>query len=64
MSLTEYFLHIGVAGAAGELHEIQRLAAADPELTEIQRQQVAEAVGRRFSQPNAAALPVAAPRWG
>lgn len=64
MSRTEYILHIGVAGSAGELHEIRRMAAVDPQLTEQQRQEVADAVGRRFSALNRAALPNPVTRWG
>lgn len=64
MTSTFYSLRIQDATAAAELHQLRRESAVDPELTEAQRQQVAEAVYRRFGQLNAAALPVQTPRWG
>lgn len=63
MSVTEYGLHLQVANTAAELHQLSRLAATDSELTEKQRQQVADAIGKRFAQLNAAALPVKPGRW-
>ena len=63
MSRTEYILHIGVAGTARELHELRRLAASDAQLHPNHRNDVNDAIGKRFAELNATTVGTPQPRW-
>jgi hypothetical protein len=63
VSKTEYLLHVSAAGSAAELHEISRMAAADPALTPADYITVRGEVGKRFSALNAQTVGTPAPRW-
>jgi hypothetical protein len=63
MSIIEYHLHIRVAGTAGELHDLRRLAAADPDLTKAQAATIPGIIDRRFSALNARTIGKQTPRW-
>ena len=63
MSAIEYSLQVQVAATGGELHDIRKLSAADPELTRAEQEDVSDLIHRRFSAINLAATGTPKPRW-
>lgn len=63
MSRTEYFLQVQTAGTGSELYDIRKLSAVDNELTRAEKEDVSDAIGRRFAQINLASKPNFKPRW-
>lgn len=63
MSRIEYLLHVQTAASGGELYDIRKLSAVDNELTRAEREDISDAIGRRFGQINLASKPNFKPRW-
>jgi hypothetical protein len=63
MSRIEYFLQVQTASTGGALYDIRKLSAVDNELTLAEKEDVSDAISRRFSQINLASKPNFKPRW-
>ena len=63
MTKIEYFVAVRAAGGGAELHELRKQSAVDGDITSGEAQDISDAIGRRFSQLNAAAVGQPKPRW-
>ena len=64
MSRTEYFLHIGVANKAGELHELANMVRTDGDLSAAEQHQIQSRIAARFSELNRIAVGLPVRRFG